>query len=628
MILVVPTAHDDLDLHVDEEIKKCLDPQVMKSFFLFAGAGSGKTRSLILALDHLRSTIGERLKIRGQKVAVITYTTAARDEIIRRTQFDSVIAVSTIHHFAWTLIEGFNHDIREKLRVILEDNISDLKEKQKSGRPHSAAFKGRDITLATQQNRLEKLKTIKKFTYNPDSNDHTQNSLYHEEVLKLAGDFVKNKPALRRILRDGYPYIFVDESQDTNQHIVEALFNFQKAYGNDVVIGFFGDMMQRIYQTGLPNLGENLPENWAKPTKQLNFRCPRRVITLINKVREATDKQKQIPCSTAQEGHVHMFVLPSEERDKIEAERRVCQHMMELTEDRGWGSEKDGVKRLILEHHMAARRMNFGELFEAFHKVLPFRAALHSGSFSLVNFFSHLVLPLWKAKDDKFSIARIIRASSPLVSVCALQDIGHQFEQLDTAQAGVEGLFQLFDRNPAVTFGDIAQHIDNTKLFTIPDLLKEALAVDKASRTYHEEELSPRDGALAAFLAVPFKQVEPYAEYVSGRARFDTHQGVKGLQFPRVMVIMDDHEARGFSFNYDRFFNSETEAKTIDSTRRLFYVTCSRAERSLALVAYTKDPKNVRDKLLKKGWFKPEEIWEYYNGAFNHSCEENVCGEY
>lgn len=58
MTAAAAIANDDLDLHVDEEIKKCLDPQAPQSFFLFAGAGSGKTSSLIAALDHLRGMWG------------------------------------------------------------------------------------------------------------------------------------------------------------------------------------------------------------------------------------------------------------------------------------------------------------------------------------------------------------------------------------------------------------------------------------------------------------------------------------------------------------------------------------------------------------------------------------------
>src|SRR5699024_2888961 len=146
-----------------EEIKKCLDPQAPQSFFLFAGAGSGKTRSLITALDYLRRTMGSSLRMHGQKVAVITYTTAARDEIIHRTQFDPVIAVSTIHSFAWSLIEGFNHDIIERLRVGLKETILDLQAKEAKGRPGTKASAQRLADIASNQQRLARLDTTKKF---------------------------------------------------------------------------------------------------------------------------------------------------------------------------------------------------------------------------------------------------------------------------------------------------------------------------------------------------------------------------------------------------------------------------------------------------------------------------------
>jgi DNA helicase II / ATP-dependent DNA helicase PcrA len=549
-------------------------------------------------------------RLRGQKVAVITYTKAARDEIIRRTQFDPVIAVSTIHSFAWTLIEGFNHDIREWLRVVLNDDILDLQAKEAKGRAGTKASAERLADIASKQRRLARLDTTKKFVYSPDSDNRGRDSLNHAEVLKLAGDFLQTKPTLRQILRDGYPYILVDESQDTNRHIVEALFTFQAAYKGDVVVGLFGDMMQRIYGDGQPGLGENLPADWATPTKRLNFRCPRRVIELINKVREATDKQAQIPCSAAQEGYVRMFVFSSEGIDKAAAEQAICAHMAGLTTDRDWLDE-DAVKVLILEHRMAALRMGFDDLLAALYPVTQFRTALLDGSLPLVNFFSNLILPLWDAKDDKFAIARIIRAASPLASASALKDADDQFEQLAKAQDGVDALVGLLDGNPAVTFRAVVQNVAETGLFPVPDHLKIALAgADiEADDEDGEEERTGRDKGIAAFLAAPFGQVRAYAKYVGGKARFGTHQGVKGLEFPRVMVIMDDHEARGFLFKYDKLFGDGAEDNQTASTRRLFYVTCSRAVRSLALVAYAEDPERVRNQLLANGWFKAGEIF-------------------
>ncbi|MGG4198501.1 hypothetical protein [Peribacillus frigoritolerans] len=99
-----------------------------------------------------------------------------------------------------------------------------------------------------------------------------------------------------------------------------------------------------------------------------------------------------------------------------------------------------------------------------------------------------------------------------------------------------------------------------------------------------------------------------------------THQGVKGLEFPRVMVIIDDDEARGFLFSYEKLFGvkektksdlkNENEGKdtSIDRTRRLFYVTCSRAEESLAIIAYSTEPELVRKQVIEEGWFEESEV--------------------
>ena len=607
MTVAATIINNDLDLHVDEEIKKCLDPQAPQSFFLFAGAGSGKTRSLVAALDHLRATMGKRLIMRGQKVAVITYTKAARDEIIYRTQFDPVIAVSTIHSFAWTLIDGFNHDIREWLRAALNNDILDLQAKEAKGRAGTKASAERLADIASKQRRLALLDTTKKFVYSPDSDNRARDSLNHAEVLKIAGDFIQTKPTLQQILRDGYPYILVDESQDTNRHILEALFTLQAAHKSEVVVGLFGDMMQRIYGDGQPNLGENLPADWATPTKRLNFRCPLRVIELLNKIREVTDKQTQIPYSEAEEGHVRMFVFPSEGTDKVAVEKAICAHMAGLTTDGDWLNE-EAVKTLILEHRMAAIRMGFDDLLSALYPVTQFRTALLDGSLPLINFFSNLILPLWDAKNDKFGIARLIRAASPLASISALKNAEDQLEQLAEAQAGVDALIRLLDGNPAVTFGEVLNNVAETGLFVIPEILKVGLVSD-GSKVADEEERTDRDKGIEAFLATPFGQVRAYTKYVEGKARFDTHQGVKGLEFPRVMVIMDDREARGFMFKYDKLFSGGAEENQSASTRRLLYVTCSRAERSLALVAYAESPERVRKQLLANGWFKPEEIF-------------------
>jgi DNA helicase-2/ATP-dependent DNA helicase PcrA len=87
-----------------------------------------------------------------------------------------------------------------------------------------------------------------------------------------------------------------------------------------------------------------------------------------------------------------------------------------------------------------------------------------------------------------------------------------------------------------------------------------------------------------------------------------------------IMVVVSDVDARGFMFAYDKLFETKAKSKTdldneaagkettIDRTRRLFYVTCSRAEQSLAGVFYTADPTLARDAMIRQEWFELGEI--------------------
>lgn len=609
MSTIVPAGIDSLDNHVDDEIVGCLSLTEPKSFFLFAGAGSGKTRSLVKALDYIRLNLAHELRLHNRRVAVITYTKAARDEIIRRTQFDPIIAVSTIHAFAWSVIEGFNHDIRDWLRHALAADIDDLRAKEARGRAGSQASIDRQADIATKTSRLMRLDTITRFVYSPDTDNRGRDSLSHAEVLEISSDFIRTKPAMQDILKDGYPFILVDESQDTNRHIVDALFALQATHPTRIALGLLGDMMQRIYGDGKAKLGEELPPDWIKPVKKLNFRCPRRVIRLLNKIRQATDRQEQVPCSRAIEGSVRMFILPAATPNKPAVEARIRAAMASATGDEKW-IEKGGSKDLILEHRMAARRLGFDELFSSLQTFNPFRTGLLDGSLPILSLFSGKILPLIDAREDKFTIARIVRTLSPLLSAKVLRTVVDEAAHLSMVHAAVTALQEKGKANNT-TFGDLLQEIARSGLFEIPEALYSSIGKETSrlpSEENEEDDRSARDEAIEQFLRVPFDQIRSYVEYVTHQATFDTHQGVKGLEFPRVLVIMDDTEARGFLFKYEKLFSDAGEDTTIASTRRLFYVTCSRAEQSLCLVAYTSNPEGVRNHVIRQGWFDHSEV--------------------
>ena len=102
----------------------CSIPKV--SFFSPEQA-QAKTRSLKTVLEALALEIGDDLRRTGRKIAVITYTNVACEEILRRVNSDPIFDVKTIHSFAWSLIEGRNHDIRKWLvDVRLPDDLEKI----------------------------------------------------------------------------------------------------------------------------------------------------------------------------------------------------------------------------------------------------------------------------------------------------------------------------------------------------------------------------------------------------------------------------------------------------------------------------------------------------------------------
>lgn len=210
----LPDNH--VDDHVDEEIRNCLSADPPRSFFMFAGAGSGKTRSLINTLEYLDQKKGKYLTEHAKQVAVITYTNAACDEIGRRLQYKPIFLVSTIHSFLWELIKNYQTDIRIWVIASIQSDIDELVAKQSRGHGGNAAIK-REEEIRKKSERLERVKKIRRFTYNPNGDNVGYDSLSHSEVVKMGSDFIANEDTMQTILVTKYPILLIDESQDTKR---------------------------------------------------------------------------------------------------------------------------------------------------------------------------------------------------------------------------------------------------------------------------------------------------------------------------------------------------------------------------------------------------------------------------
>ena len=410
-------ADDQFDAEADATIIECLNLGRLRSFFLYAGAGSGKTRSLVSAVRKtLDGAHGRQLTLSGKKIGVITYTNAACDEIKQRLEFDSRVEVMTIHAFSWSLIEGFNADIRQWVAMNLKEEIAELEEQHKKGRPNTKAGIERLRSMESKRRRMAGLDSIVKFIYSPTSDNRTRDSLNHSEVIAMTAAFLTSKPGLRRMLVSRCPVLLIDESQDTNKALMDAFLHLEEEFHGRFCLGLFGDMMQRIYSDGKDRLDKAIPARWAMPRKRMNHRCPSRVIEVINSIRLDVDGEQQVPRSDAEKGVVRVFIAAQAGADPFAIEAAVRHRMASIADDPAWQSS-DTVKTLALEHLMSARRFGFVEFFEPLWAIDNLRTSLLQGAGAGLGFFTRAVLPLVRAlrANDRFGATAIIKASSPLL---------------------------------------------------------------------------------------------------------------------------------------------------------------------------------------------------------------------
>ncbi|MCE5186920.1 MAG: AAA family ATPase [Planctomycetaceae bacterium] len=615
-------------ISVEDKIYGCIDLDNPKSFFLVAGAGSGKTRSLVEALKRFRAEKIMRLRRSGQQIAVITYTNAACDEIKSRLEFDPAFHISTIHSFAWGLIKPYTNDIKAWLKNSLETEIKELNDLQSKARnTNTKTYIDRASKIESKAKRIKSLETIRKFSYNPNGENTGKDSLNHSEVISVAASFIMTRDLMQSILVRKYPILLIDESQDTKKELIDAFFELQKKQASCFTLGMFGDTMQRIYMDGKLDLGQNIPDTWAKPVKPINHRSPKRVITLINKIRAGDDGQTQTG-SKDEIGVVRLFIVDTASAaDRAIIESRVSSQMALMCNDDKWNDSQCEVKVLTLEHHMAAERGGFSDFFEPLYSVDKLKTGLLDGTLTGVSFFANQILPLTKAmqSDDHFAAARIVQKNSALIRKEVLHGSPSPVEELKKANDAAKALFALW-HSGIPSLNDVLKEVFRSGIFQVPDVLipiAERLC-EKSGISFEESvDAGEKDIIIDAWdqaLKCSFSKFEEYVRYIADKSRFGTHQGIKGLEFPRVMVILDDEEARGFLFSYEKLFGakgpSETDIKnekegketSIERTRRLFYVTCSRAQESLAIVAYTKDPLAVRNYALSQNWFDENEI--------------------
>lgn len=552
---------------VVEQVFNCISNK--ESFVLDAGAGSGKTWTLVQALNYILETKSKELKNNGQKIVCITYTNIAKDEIIERTEHNELIHVSTIHDFLWEAIKRFQLELKIKFLELLEEKLA--KEQEALSKLGAKAVIGREKAeskIARYKEAIENLnsKTIK-INYDNFSN-YKEGKFSHDALIVIAEKIFSSYPKIRKIITDIYPIIFVDEYQDTQEKTVTILLNYLKGK-QDFTLGFFGDKRQQIYDTGIGEIPAE--HNLKLIQKTENYRSSKEVIELLNKIR--SDIQQYQPPTNTRRGEI-LFFHKLDTTD-FSANDFIEQHL----KDRWKLYSVDDVKILYLTHRFIAKENEYEELYQ-----------IHSKNADVLtkNKDNRGMSPHTDYLVDIEEIATLFKENKIQQ---LLKKISFEIRTFESKKKLNELLKNLIDIRTAKKIKEVIDYVAKNKILAPTEKMKNYDLEDEEKKEFYEK-----------LMAIDYSQFIRLYQVQQDNTPFSTKHNTKGDEFNNVLVIVDDNSWKQ-SYNFDDYFsNNLANEQRHNRTSNLFYVVCSRAKNNLAIVCVSH--LSNESKVRIKEWFQ------------------------
>lgn len=649
MTYIISSENIQVELNIQKMINDCLDN--FESFCFDAGAGAGKTYALQKSIEHILKIEGENLKQNNQKILCITYTNAAKDEILERIGRNSSVVISTIHEFLWGFIaiqqellmiehEGkIKKELEEIKQTINENSFSNsvnLDEFQEAidekfleifyNTPLTPAqnfkekiigyneyfkdylknvskfsdFVKKCVKKRKLENTLEEIESKKtnKIVYNPIQNRDKLEKyvISHDTLLLYSKNIITGQNILKRLFSDRYPYVLVDEYQDTDGKVIDIMDSIRE-YANTrkkFMVGFFGDSLQSIYGSGvgtLPNKHE-----YKIIEKKFNRRSSKQIVELIEKIRNDNFGQQSI-YNDFDNGSYKFYVtdnnfdLASFLQNNNLTNNTSCLLMKndDITKARGF----DEILT-VLKKFPRFSGSNYDKMSNEFLQ----KNLQHMGWFlrELLNFVDFIQ----KVSDGNSTVKEIVQFIESSKSSLTFAEMKHFIDSINKFDFSKMTLFECINE-----VGKINERISGEKIlrkiFSIDDISQNLLlsiqnrAYDYfyfSQQTEEETETAREMNSIDEFFRIQFSQFMEWYKYVFADLKneginYYTLHGSKGLEFDNVVVVLQDNFAGGkdyckyFFENYSNQSDDDTRYKEV---RNLLYVACSRAKIKLFVV--------------------------------------------
>ena len=534
-----------------EQVQRCLERR--ESFLVEAGAGAGKTYTLVQALQFLINRHRHTLPQRHQKIACITFTNVAKDEIENRTDRSPLIHCSTIHAFCWSLIEGFQKQLRDRLPALKPWPERIAEAGGLGERPVKYELGHRGINAA-------------------------RISIHHDDVLLLTIALMEHSK-FRRILTNRYPIILIDEYQDTDAAWIDSI--KQHFFGRDDApqFGFFGDYWQKIYGNGCGRIDH---PDLTVIGKEANFRSVPTVVDCLNRMRPALPQFVVDPDAQGEVRIFHTNAWPGLRRGgshwrgdlPAEAAQTALQTVRDRLAREGWDLSSKTTKILMLTHRVLA-----GQGYPSMPAIFASNESFTKKEHPHIAYFADSLEPACEAYVRRKHGEMFRALGSKVPAIRTHNDKRKWSEAMD----------RLVELRDGGTVGDVLDHLLAVRRPRVPD------ALERRERQLREFEPEPGEEMprplkeLDDLRAAAYSEIAVLCRYLSGHSPFETKHGVKGAEFENVLVVV----GRGWNrYNFNQMLELAADPLAIPANRQdafernrnLFYVTCSRPKKCLAIL--------------------------------------------
>lgn len=637
--------------------EKIFNHILSRNDFVFnAGAGSGKTFSLKESIKYTLHNFSSVLEKRTQRILCITYTNLAANEVKNRIGNTNLVDVSTIHEGFWNIVKSQQSALRKIHTLKLEEEIKKVKSdfefdvpshdwfyaqtdinkreqfceklitkeivdkfyKSKQDKNLPANFSGmleeNGYSMHRNQGKFEStfkflnnldklsrgLKDIQskrgiKIKYNTRSNFDRlyKMEISHDSLLEYVYRLCSSYPTMLDIILDKFPFIFVDEYQDTNDYVVRTLDLISKRASlrkRQVCIGYFGDTLQNIYSDGVGAKIHTLHSGLSKVEKKQNRRSYSEIIKVFDKFRN--DDLSQISIYEDCFGgnfRYYLSKIKSDDPEYISESIGKIKKEFEL-------NESDSVCCLVLKNDTISEISGFYNFYKKMKSAFYYSDApkliinkdlkklndVVKEIYNLIDFMSildrkdkHLsnIIPS-QIGNITFSEVKVYYDELKNIEIDYELSLKENLSTILDKEGGYSRLFMGY-LSETITCVDADYTLSNI-VGGLNDLLERSSSKDsETSRKIIDELLNIK--------LIEFKKWFCYLNAdPNNEDLYLTCHNSKGLEFETVIVFLSDSFSN--KSNYLSAFFDDTENDEYAERRNLLYVSLSRAIKNMAVV--------------------------------------------